>query len=530
MTGGHSWIAVLFGGAVGSATGVYAVKKWEADDMGKVYLVGAGPGDPGLITLRGVECLQMADHVLYDCLVNVHILEHVPGRAELACLGKHGQSRIWTQPEINAKLIELARAGNTVVRLKGGDPAVFARVAEEVAALRQADVPFEIVPGVTSGLAAASYAEVPITHRQHASAVALIVGQQHAGQGGESLDFDSLASFPGTLIFYMGVTSAPTWTSALIKAGKPSDTPVLIIRRSTFPDQQTLSCSLGQVCETIRGLRPPAIMIVGAVSSLAPAASWFESRPLFGRTVMVTRPAGQSAELARLLQQQGADTIAQPAIEIAPPSQWAECDTALRHLDQFDWLVFSSANGVRALFNRLPVLGLDLRALGNVRLAAIGPGTAACLDSYHLHVDVQPQRFQAEDLADALVEVGSGQRFLLVRASRGREILAERLHAAGSNVTQVVVYTSRDVTTPGAEVVEKLEQDKIDWITVTSSAIARSLASLFGDAFSRSKRVSISPLTTRALVELGFPPDAEARQATMQGGVDAIVLAEMESG
>ena len=500
-------------------------QRTESRQLGKVFFVGAGPGDPGLITVRGVECLRSADAVLYDCLANPRLLVHTRDQADCVCLGRHGQTRIWTLDEITSQLVELARAGKQVVRLKGGDPAVFARGAEEVAALQRAGIPYEIVPGVTSALAAASYVEVPITHRHMSSALGLIVGQENGNKPGAPLDYSRLASFPGTLIFYMGVTTAPRWASQLLQGGKPADTPVLIVRRATYPDQMTVHCALDQVAATIDrlNLRPPAVMIVGPVAARAPEHGWFESRPLFGQTVLITRPARQATALAELFERAGADPRLQPAIQIQKPRDWTAVDRAIATLDQFDWLVFSSANGVAVLLDRILQNGRDLRALGGLQLAAIGPGTTARLRDYHLHVDRQPERYQAEDLAAALAAEARGKRFLLARASRGREVLAERLAHAGGEVRQVVVYDSVDVEQPDPAVAQDLQAGKIHWITVTSSAIARSLDRLFGPDLARARLVSISPITTRTLRQLGHAPAAEAEEATMASLVRAVV-------
>jgi uroporphyrinogen III methyltransferase / synthase len=498
---------------------------------GRVYLVGAGPGDPRLITVRGVECLGRADVVLYDYLVNPQILEHAPARAELVCLGHHGHDRILSQAEINARLVAEAQAGKTVVRLKGGDPAIFARAAEEVQALAQAGIPFEIVPGITTALAAGSHAGISITHRELASAVALVTGQERDGKEEPAIDYRALAAFPGTLVFYMGVTSAPLWTRALVEQGKPRDTPAAIIRRCSWSDQQTIHCTLGTVAAVLaeHKMRPPVIVIVGDVVTWDGNVAWFGSRPLAGTRVVVTRAPGQAESLRDALQELGAEVLIQPAIQIAPPEDWAPVDAALARLSDYDWLVFSSANGVRLLLDRLCTTG-DLRQLGGVRLAAIGPGTADELGSYRLKPDFVPPEYRAESLAEGLAEGAAGKRFLLARASRGREVLAERLQQAGGRVEQVVVYRSTDVTTPRPEVSAALAAGKVNWMTVTSSAIARSLVGLFGEQLRGVRLASISPVTSECLRELGYPPDAEATEYTMAGVVAAIVRVHETTG
>ena len=506
----------------------HAMPAVKHSPTGTVYLVGAGPGDPGLITLRAVECLRRAHLVLYDYLVNPQVLDGAQNSAELVCLGRHGRGRILSPGEVNERMIRAAQAGQTVVRLKCGDPLIFARAAEECQALAAASVPCEIVPGITAALAAGSYAGIPLTDRDAASAVALVTGHEDDEKSSTQLDYAALATFPGTLVFYMGVTSAPQWTRALIAAGKAADTPAAIVRRCSWPDQVTIRCKLERVADELatHKIRPPAIVIVGDVAAAEPAAGWFTDRPLFGLRVLVTRPAGQADELRRRLAELGAEVLLQPAIEIAEPPDWAPVDAALARLDHYDWLVFSSANGVRFLLDRLFATGGDPRRLGGVRLAAIGPGTAEELARYHLHTDLVPSEFRAESLAGELATVAAGKRFLLARASRGREVLADELRAAGATVDQVVAYTSRDVQHAEPVVAELLAAGKIDWITVTSSAIARSLAFMLGQdrgpGLRRAKLASISPVTSATLRELGYEPTVEAREYTMAGLVEVL--------
>lgn len=503
----------------------------EPRTSGKVYLVGAGPGDPGLLTLRGARCLQRADLVLYDYLVNPAVLQHAPAQAERVCLGHHGQGqRHVTQEEINARMIQAARQGKRVVRLKGGDPDVFGRGAEEIEALRAAAVPYQTVPGVTAALAAAGYAGIPITHGLYSSAVALVTGHERGCKKEPALDYSALASFPGTLIFYMGITSARQWSQALLDRGKAADTPVAIVRRCTWPDQRVVRSTLATVADTIarEGLRPPAVIVVGDVVARAPEETWFTLRPLAGRRIVITRAREQAEDLCDELSDLGAEVLYQPAITISAPPDWAPVDAALDRLETYDWVVFSSANGVRYLLDRL-VERADLRRLGRSRLAAIGPGTAEELARYRLKADLVPREFRAEALAAELIGADAGRRFLLARASRGREVLAEQLSAAGREVDQVVVYSSTDVQVADDEVVAALREGRIDWITVTSSAIARSLARLFGDDLRRAKLASISPITSGELRKLGYEPAAEATQYTMGGLVEAIMEREKDA-
>lgn len=498
---------------------------------GKVYLVGAGPGDPALITLRALECLRRADVVLYDYLASPQVVHFARPDAELVCLGRHGHGRLMSQTEINDAMIRRAREGRVVVRLKGGDPMIFARAGEELAALEAAALPYEIVPGITAAQAASTHAGIPLTSRDEASCVALITGQESSDKraGAEPLDYDALARFPGTLVFYMGVTTAPTWSRALITHGKSPTTPVAVVRRCSLPDQETFLTTLQelpQILETKR-LRPPAVMIVGDIALERRIANWFNSRPLFGRTVLVTRPRHQVDELSKPLRDLGAEVLMQPAIEIAEPQDWAPVDAVIGRLADFDWLVFSSSNGAAYFFRRLFDVGLDIRSLGNLRLAAIGPATVETLTQYHLKADVQPKdHYRAESLAEALRPHVRGKRVLLARASRGRDVLAEMLQAAGAVVEQAVVYESRDVVAPDDEIAQGLAAGRVDWTTVTSSAIARSLVQLFGQTLHKTRLVAISPLTAETLTNLGFPPVAEAQTYTSSGIVEAILVSE----
>lgn len=517
-------------------------------------MVGAGPGDPKLLTLRGLECLRQADIVLYDGLVNSQILRDARTGTPCIRVSKDGKQGTIRRAEVSRQMVELARQGKIVLRLKAGDPAMFGRVAEESEALAEQGVPFEIVPGITAALAAASYAGIPLTHRDHASAVALIAVPDEPGKGEAALDYGTLAKFPGTLAFYMATHQVDAWTSELIRAGKSPDTPAAIVCRCSFPDQLCLRCRLDEVARklqatvsaaagpgpAVEGHRPPdalplpAVVIVGTAAGLDDALSWFDKRPLFGQRVLVTRPGDRAGPLADALAELGAEVLVQPAICISDPPDWRPVDDALQRLPRYDWLVFSSANGVAYLLNRLLASGGDLRRLGGVRLAAIGPGTADALAAYHLKADLIPGEFRAEALAAALAEEASGKRFLLARASRGREVLAEQLRAAGAVVDQVVVYSSTDVDLADEGISRRLAAGEIQWVTVTSSAIARSLVALFGADLRKTRLASISPITSATLRNLGYEPAVEAGEYTMPGVVQVIraaVLAQaMETG
>ena len=496
--------------------------------VGRVYLVGAGPGDPRLITLKGRECLRRADLILYHRLVNPSILCQANPSAEAVCLdpaGPQGAPAETPQEQTVARMVAAARQGRTVVYIKGGDPEVFSHGGGQTEALASAGIPLEIVPGVTAGVAAAACAEIPITDCRHGSAVALVTGRQQRDRSGPPLDYGALAGFPGTLVFYMAQETVRQWSRALIGRGKSPQTPVAIVARCSWPDQQTVRCTLGTVAQAAAAgdLRRPMVIVVGEVVSLAPEVSWFSARKLTGSRILLTRPRRQVGPLRDRLSELGADVIVHPAIRIGDPADWAEVDAALVRLDRYDWLVFSSVNGVRYLIERLLQRGCDLRRLGPVKLAAIGPATAEELRRYHLRVDLVPEEYRAEALAGQLAVEARGHRFLLARASRGREVLAERLTAAGGTVDQIVVYSSTDVEQPEEEVAAAMSAGRIDWVTVTSSAIARSLVALFGEQLRQTKLASISPITSETLRQLGHEPAAEATQYTSGGLVEAIL-------
>ncbi|WP_040351739.1 uroporphyrinogen-III C-methyltransferase [Blastopirellula marina] len=499
--------------------------KIPSHSRGKVSLVGAGPGDPGLITLRGVELLADADVVLYDYLANPSLLRHVRSDAQLHCLGRHGQGKLWSQQEINQAMVDAAQQGLRVVRLKSGDPTIFARAADEIDALKQNEIPFEIVPGVTTALAAGACAGVPVTDSRFASAVALVTGREKPGKSDAAIDYAALAKFPGTLVMYMGVTSAPAWSAGLIAGGKSPDTPCAIIRRCSWPDQETFQCTLGEIADYLHSgskIRPPVIVVVGEVAREASADNWFQQRPLFGQRILITRPEHQAEDLAHTLAELGADVYLQPAIQISPPSDWTPVDDAIRRLHDFEWLVFSSTNGVRYFLDRLFASGEDLRAVGHLHIAAIGPGTADMLAKYHLKADVIPAEYRAESLVEALQATTDRQRFLLPRASRGRDVLPTGLAAGGGEVTEIVVYQSDDCMTLSPEIIEAWDDQPIDYVIVTSSAIARATVRLLGARAQQTKFVSISPITSDALREAGVEPNIEAAVYTMDGIVAAL--------
>jgi uroporphyrinogen III methyltransferase/synthase len=482
-----------------------------------------------LITVRAVECLGRADLVVYDRLVPPRLLDYAPAAAERLCVtalaGRHAD-RSELVPQA---LIDAARQGRCVVRLKGGDPFVFGRGGEEAEALRQAGIPYEIVPGVTSGLAAAACAGIPLTHRHHASGVALLAGHEDGAKAASAVDWANLANFPGTLVVYMGLSRLPVIVQELLTHGKPADTPAAAIHWGTTGEQRTVEAPLAELPGAVAaaGLTSPTVVVIGPVVALRQRLAWFESRPLFGKRILVTRPRHQAAGFVSRLEELGATVLVWPVVEIREPADWGPADRALANLSSYQWLVFTSANGVHAVVRRLRQLGRDLRALGGLRLAAIGPGTAEALRGYWLEPDVVPAEYRSEALAAALCEPVRGQRVLLARADRGRDVLREEL-AAVAEVEQVAVYSQVDAAAV-AEVLECLRRGEIDYITLTSSNIARGLVRVLDETgrgrivTGQVQLVSISPVTSAAVRELGLPVAAEATVYTMEGLVAALV-------
>ncbi len=503
----------------------------KGSGTGCVYLVGAGPGDPGLLTLRGLECLQRADLVLYDGLVNPLLLEHTQATAERTRRRGDDGHKVLDQDEINRRLVSEARAGRIVVRLKGGDPLVFGRGAEEARVLAEAGVPFEIVPGITAATAAAAYAGIPMTHRDKASAVALVTGHEDPGKENPAVDYDALASFTGTLVFYMGLDRIEEIVSRLLAGGRDPESPAAVISHGTLPSQRTVTATLAELPDAVASAEvvAPSLIVVGECVTERETIAWFEQRPLLGRSVGVTRPVTQASGVVGRLVQLGAEPVLMPTIEILPPESAAEVDSVLDRLDEFDWIVFTSTNGVAGLLGRLWDTGGDLRRLSTCRLAAIGPATAEALAGYRLRADLVPESFRAEALAEALAARVEGARVLWARASRGRDVLPELLAEAGADLHQVVVYRNEDVERWPGGTIERLAAGPLDWIGLSSPSIARGVARLARSAdvsLDSTRLASISPVTSQAASEAGLEVSVEAEDYTWDGLLDAIVAAE----
>jgi uroporphyrinogen III methyltransferase/synthase len=500
---------------------------------GFVWLVGAGPGHPGYLTLRAVECLRDAQFILYDRLVDPRLLRYFPASAQKVCVEELAPAHPDRFPHINSTLIQAAREGLRVVRLKGGDPSIFGRGAEEAQALREANIPYEIVPGVTAALGAAACAAIPLTHRDHSSAVAIITGHEQPGRADSRLDWDALARFPGTLVFYMGMARLGALVKGLTTNGKSPSTPAAVVEFATRADQRTVTATLAELPSVTKAanIQAPALVIIGEVVRVREQIAWFEQRPLFGKQVIVTRPQHQSAEMMQRLENLGAKVGSLPTVEIAELVDWSKVDAAIEGLSGYDWLVFTSSNGVEAFIRRLRTTR-DLRALGHLKLAVIGPSTAEVLRAYHLEADVVPTTFNSEGLVEALRGRVVGQRVLLARADRGLELLREELSQV-AHIEQVAVYRQVDTEIGkggnSEEILGQLSRGEVDYVTLTSSNIARAFLRRLDQQGQeqihngRTKLITISPRTSAAVHEAGFPVAAEAREYTSEGVIEELL-------
>jgi uroporphyrinogen III methyltransferase/synthase len=484
--------------------------------LGHVSFVGAGPGAADLLTLRAAEALRAAEVVVHDRLVPAALLDALCPTAERIAVVRDDAADGDPGETTGRLLVQLALAGRRVVRLKGGDPTVFARLAEELQPLRDAGVAVSMVPGVTAALAAAAAAAVPLTSRAAASSLTIVTGHEAEAKAA-GLDFRSLATIPGTLVIYMGVEQAARWAQSLIEAGKPASTPVTVVSRCSWPTERIAAGTLADCAAGLdrAGWQSPAVVIVGAASRPATVG------PLAGRRVLVTRPAGQGDELAALVRAAGGESVAVPVVGIADPPSWQPLDEAIGRADTYDWIVFASGNGVRSFAARLRAAGRDARALGTARLAAIGPATHRALDAVGLICDLTPADFRSEGLAAAFAALPPGGRFLLVRADKGRDLLRRELESHGHHVDEVVAYASRPLEAIDPATLAALDAG-VDWVTVTSSSIAESAVRLFGDRMRRWRIASISPITSAALERLGLRATVEAAEATAAGIVAAI--------
>jgi uroporphyrinogen III methyltransferase/synthase len=491
--------------------------------MSKVYLVGAGPGDPGLITWKGRKLLAIADSILYDNLANEHLLDLAPKNCERIYVGKKKSVHAFPQEEICAMLIERARRGLNVVRLKGGDPFIFGRGGEELEALADAGVLFEVVPGVTSPLGIAAYSGIPLTHRSHNKVLTFVTGHDVHG-----IDWSKVGQTE-TLVIFMGIFSIREIAAEIMRHGRSGETPAVAVRWGTRPDQETVTGTLATIAERIEqaDLKPPATVIVGEVVSLREKIDWFEKLPLFGSKIVVTRAADQATEFSDRLRALGADAIELPVIALEPPADPAPLDQAIEKLASYDWLIFTSVNGVRFFLNRLDQSPYDLRSL-KARICAIGPATRQAVQELHLKVDLVPEQYVAESLVKAFASENlAGKRMLLPRAAIARDVIPVELAKLGAQVDVVETYRNVVPASAAARASEIFSGGKKpDWITFTSSSTVENLLAITGrEALDGVRIASIGPVTSSILCAHGLQVGAEAKQFTLDGLVEAILSA-----
>jgi len=498
---------------------------------GKVFLVGAGPGDPGLITIKGLECIRNADVIIYDYLASPALLSHAPEQTEIIYVGKKGGDHTLSQERINELIVEKAGSGLTVTRLKGGDPFIFGRGGEEAEILVKENIPFEIVPGVTSAIAAPAYAGIPLTHRKFTSTVAFVTGHEDPGKTESSIDWESLSKGVGTIVFLMGVKNLPQIVGQLTEYGMPSDTPIALVRWGTTSQQITVTGTLENIVEQVNeaGLKAPAIIVVGEVVSLRETLKWFENRPLFGKRIIVTRAREQASDLVKLLSDAGAECLEFPTIKVEPPGDWNPLDQAIERLSSYDWLVFTSVNGVKFFFDRLFEYGRDVRALSHLRTAVIGPATEKRLFDFGIRSDIVPESYRAESIVEAFRnENVTGIKILLPRAKDARSVLPVELRKMGAHVDEISVYHTSTVTENSGILLQYLEEDAVDLITFTSSSTVKNFKTLlppekFEELIKKVKVASIGPVTTETAKELGFEVHITAETYTIPGLCNTIL-------
>lgn len=505
-------------------------------NKGRVYLVGAGPGDPKLISVRGMEAIQKADVIVYDRLANPRLLKHRRPEAELIFVGKLPDKHILKQEDINQLLVDLALQGKVVTRLKGGDPSVFGRVGEEAELLADNDVIFDIIPGITSSIAVPAYAGIPVTHRDFTSSFAIITGHEYPNKTYSSLDWEHLAKAIGTMVFLMGVANLEQICRELIRCGKPPEMPVALVRWGTWADQQTITGTLADITEKVReaNFKSPAVIIVGEVVKLREKLAWIEKKPLFGRRVLVTRARSQASELVDLIDDMGGEAVEFPVIQLQPPSRpeaIQALDMALDKLHEFDWVLLTSVNGVEYFFRRLREQGIDVRKMGKARIAAVGPKTAEALAERGIIADVLPAKYQGEGILEAIqADLKAGQKVLLPTADLARDYLPGKLKELGLEVTEVDVYENVLTTDDGDEIIHLLQNQSIHIITFTSSSTVTNLLEALRqlgveEPLSLLQGVEIAcigPKTAETASQCGLPVTYMAEEATVASLVQSI--------
>lgn len=496
-----------------------------------VYLVGAGPGDPTLITLRGVQCLQKADVVVYDYLANEQLLNHAPKTAERIYAGKIGGRHNQDQSEINNLLVQKGLAGKIVVRLKGGDPFVFGRGGEECEALANAGVPFEVVPGITAAIGAAAYTGIPLTHRNFTASVAFVTGQEGRDKEASAIDWDRLSLGNGTVVFYMGITTLRHNMERMIEHGRRPQTPVALVRWATTQNQRVLIGTVADIADKAEtaGFKPPAITIVGDVVSLRNDLQWYDNRTLSGKTIIVTRAADQAGEFSAKLHAQGATVFECPTIQLVEPDDWSELDETINELAKYDWLILTSVNSVKFFFQRLFKLGLDSRAISACKICVVGPKTAETIKGYGIIPDLIPNDYKAEGVIAEFSKLQiDGKRVLYPRADKAREIIPQELIKMGATVDAPIAYKNILPLRICPETLFALEKRSIDAITFTSSSTVTNLATMLGqdlliDMLKGVVVASIGPVTSKTCRSLGIKVDVEPDTYTLDNLVSALV-------
>ena len=495
-----------------------------------VYLVGSGPGDPGLITVKGLECIKKADIIVYDYLVNSVLLRNARKDVELIYVGKKGNQHTMEQDDINQLLVDKARENKIITRLKGGDPYVFGRGGEEAIVLHENNIPFEVVPGITAAIASPNYAGIPVTHRTCTSTFGLITGHEDPTKDQSDVDWEKLSTGLGTLTFYMGIKNLPNIVNQLVKHGRSEDTPVAVIRWGTTAQQKTVTGTLSTIVEIAKDIKPPAITIVGEVVNLRDQLNWFESRPLFGKTIIVTRSRDQASEFSEQLIELGANVLEYPTINITSPDDFGPLDRELGNLDSTDWLIFTSVNGVDAFFNRIFELGRDVRDLKGVKICSIGPSTTERIKGFHVSIDCQPPKYVAESVVEALkkIEEIKGKRFLMPRTDIARSYIPEELEKMGAEVSDIIAYKTVLATDGDNIVLNKLKDGEVDIVTFTSASTVKNFVKIIGEdnlsAFKNNVQfASIGPITNESAEEMDIDISIKAEEYTIPGLVQAIV-------
>ncbi len=497
---------------------------------GKVFLVGAGPGDPKLITIKGMEAINEADLIVYDYLANKSLLSHGKEGAEIVYVGKMGGRHTLSQEKINELIVKRAKEGKIVARLKGGDPFIFGRGGEEAEELAEAGIPFEIIPGVTAAIACPAYAGIPLTHRDYTSTVAFITGHEDPTKEDSSIAWEKISTGIGTLVFLMGMSNLSEIVKNLIRCGRDPKTPVALIRWGTRPDQRTVIGTLNDIIDKSKkyALAPPVIIVVGEVVNLRKKLNWFEERPLFGRKIIVTRAREQASDFAELLYLNGAEPIEFPTIQVIPPDSWDELDKVIDEIRGFEWIIFTSVNGVKYFFERLKRKG-DLRLLHGVKICAIGPQTATEIQGHGLIADLIPKEYRAEAIIEEMGREGiAGKSILLPRAEIAREILPQELSRMGARVKVVSAYKTIKPVEDLEMVRGLLKNKEISAITFTSSSTVKNFLEMFNEGevlglIDGTAVACIGPITAKTAEDLGIRTDIMPLKYTMPDLTEAIV-------